>query len=282
MKNTKERLKDDWFSEGLPFKIWISDYKQPKQNIHWHEPTEIVYIIGGSCGYLINSKYYDVYEGDLIIVNGLDFHSLVTHKNTCVKSLRMLLPPSIISNNYQIKTRFKLVASSRILNLINSENNDLYNCVSSLISHLEKGIRLNEYHIISDVYRLMGLIFASNYDEHQNEDRFLQHMQLLERITPVLDYIENNYSERIALSDMAGMVNMGIHYFTRCFKKVTCYTLIDYLNLIRVSNAQNMLINSENNITEIAHSTGFSSLSYFDITFKKIVGVSPLEFRNSR
>ena len=86
-------------------------------------------------------------------------------------------------------------------------------------------------------------------------------------------------TEEISLDDVARRVNMSTFYFCKMFKKATGVTFTEYLSLVRVSKAKNLLLNPNLRISEIAFEVGFQSLTHFNRVFRKIVGQSPTQYR---
>ena len=78
---------------------------------------------------------------------------------------------------------------------------------------------------------------------------------------------------------MARLCNMSYRYFSRIFKRVMNKSFNDYLNFVRITEAEKLLTATDMNITEIAYATGFSSSSYFIKIFSKYKNVSPSRFR---
>lgn len=74
------------------------------------------------------------------------------------------------------------------------------------------------------------------------------------------------------------MLHLNKDYFCRLFKKATGTSVIEYLNFARVCKAEELL-KSDMNITDIAYTVGFSSLSYFNRSFNKYKGYSPTCYR---
>lgn len=66
------------------------------------------------------------------------------------------------------------------------------------------------------------------------------------------------------------MVNLSPNHFCKVFKKITGKTLIEYLHLLRINEAEKMLVDTDASITEIAGNVGFSSITYFGRVFKKL------------
>jgi AraC-like DNA-binding protein/ligand-binding sensor protein len=93
------------------------------------------------------------------------------------------------------------------------------------------------------------------------------------------DYITDHESETIKLEQIARAFNVSTFYFCRKFKKETGVTFVDYLNRFRIERAKILLDNSSLSVTDIAYGVGFQSLTHFNRTFRKVVSVSPTEYR---
>jgi AraC-like DNA-binding protein/ligand-binding sensor protein len=94
-------------------------------------------------------------------------------------------------------------------------------------------------------------------------------------------FIEERNDEQITLRDVARTVNASTFYFCKMFKKATGLTFTEYLSLVRISKAKNLLLNPNLRISEIAYQVGFESLTHFNRVFKKLNGVSPTEYRRN-
>jgi AraC-like DNA-binding protein len=73
---------------------------------------------------------------------------------------------------------------------------------------------------------------------------------------------------------------MSPYYLSHQFKAVSGFNLNRYINRTRISNARSLLIESDATITDIAFQCGFKSISQFNRTFKKIVNLTPREYKN--
>ena len=102
----------------------------------------------------------------------------------------------------------------------------------------------------------------------------------LAKLAPVFNYVEEHLSEDITLEDAAETLQMNREYFCRIFKRITTLTFIDYLNIVRTNRAAERLITTDDSISEIAESTGFSSVSYFTRVFKNITKFTPASHKN--
>lgn len=105
------------------------------------------------------------------------------------------------------------------------------------------------------------------------EDEYSYH------VTKAEIYIEKNYHKPLTLQELADYLGINKSYFCTIFKKVTKQSFCTYTNNVRIEKSKYLLKNTEDSILDIALTTGFSSSSYFNNTFKKIVGQTPLEYR---
>lgn len=94
-----------------------------------------------------------------------------------------------------------------------------------------------------------------------------------------IKYIHNHYEENINLRELADKYDINNAYLSRIFKKETGKSLTDYINDVRIEEAKNMIQNSSKKMYEIAELCGFSSTQRFFMVFKKLVGVSPGDYR---
>ncbi|MBQ9086694.1 MAG: helix-turn-helix transcriptional regulator [Clostridia bacterium] len=98
-------------------------------------------------------------------------------------------------------------------------------------------------------------------------------------VSSVRKELECNFSRRLDLDELASRHHVSRYYLTHCFKRVTGYSLKEYLMLCRISFACERLGDSTRTVGDIAEETGFHDMSNFARTFKKIVGMTPSEFR---
>ena len=95
------------------------------------------------------------------------------------------------------------------------------------------------------------------------------------RIKQAMRYIIENYHEPLTILDVADIVSLNPVYFGSLFKKETQTTFRDYLNTIRLNQAEDMLRNKKLNVTEVAQICGFNDVFYFSRLFKKHKGIPP-------
>ena len=102
--------------------------------------------------------------------------------------------------------------------------------------------------------------------------------QLVEAIRRQID---ERYASEITLSGMAEQHRISPGYLSLLFTEQVGKNFIDYLTERRIKKAQELLKHTEMRIYEIANAVGYSDSYYFSSCFKKVVGVTPSEYRES-
>ena len=104
-------------------------------------------------------------------------------------------------------------------------------------------------------------------------------MRSNELIFKILVYIDNNIFTKVTLDGLAHTFHYNKYYIVKLFKKEIGYTLIDYINKLKIYYSLKLLNNSDYSILKIAIDNGFYSLEYYSETFKKEIGVSPKKYQ---
>jgi len=102
-----------------------------------------------------------------------------------------------------------------------------------------------------------------------------------ERLNEVYNYTLENFSQPIALEKIAAISNLTTTSFCRYFKLMTKKTYYDFLTEIRISHACTFLIEDKMSIEQIADRCGFYNISNFYRQFKKVIGVTPLNYKRN-
>lgn len=92
-------------------------------------------------------------------------------------------------------------------------------------------------------------------------------------------YIDEHLAESLTLTAISRLVNYNEAYVSRLFKQLTGQGLSEYISQTRIEKARLLLTTTSDSVQNIAASTGFDTAQYFSIVFKKIIGVSPSEYR---
>lgn len=97
----------------------------------------------------------------------------------------------------------------------------------------------------------------------------------------IAEYITDNYSSEITLELLSKKFTISKSHMSRQFKAATGFNISEYISVVRIKNAQRLLLTTNYHITQIATMCGFNNSSYFTAVFKRILGISPLKLRKN-
>ena len=94
------------------------------------------------------------------------------------------------------------------------------------------------------------------------------------------EFIENNIQEKITIDELANLVSLGRRSFERRFKVATNNSVLEYINRVKIESAKRSFESSRKNINEVMYDVGYTDTKAFRTIFKKITGLTPIEYRN--
>lgn len=258
---------------------------------HWHTSIEILYFLHDSAVVCVGSNYYHVKSGDLIIINAGEVHSVSGDQETAPTHFVLKILPELlyISENDSFEAKYLLpftisgFTQHRLISrddLAHSQVVPLMNEIYSEFNSRQFGYELS---IQANINKI--LLWILRYWQSRGmevEQLFQQNTDDFKRLEKLFKYVQDHYHQAIYVADMAKLCNMNYSYFSRYFKKLTGKTFVEYVNYIRLTEAEKLLLTTDFNVTEIAFATGFSSSSYFIKVFKKEKGISPNQMRKVR
>jgi len=101
-----------------------------------------------------------------------------------------------------------------------------------------------------------------------------------EAITTAQDFIEKNIQEKITIDELADLVSLGRRSFERRFRAATNNSVLEYINRVKIEFAKRSFESSRKNINEVMYAVGYTDTKAFRSVFKKITGLTPIEYRN--
>ncbi|MBA4167864.1 MAG: helix-turn-helix domain-containing protein [Chitinophagaceae bacterium] len=112
--------------------------------------------------------------------------------------------------------------------------------------------------------------FALFTGQHQHEDKAILEAQL---------YMEKHFRDTISINDICRLVNMGNRNFIRRFKAATNNTPFEYLQRVRIESAKKAIERNDTDLPAIIEEAGYNDLKAFRIIFKRLTGLSPVEYK---
>lgn len=101
------------------------------------------------------------------------------------------------------------------------------------------------------------------------------------KVEKIIEYMRGNVDTRVTIADLSELVKISPTYLSAIFKETTGYSVIKFFNKIKIDKAKELIIEGDKKIKEVAQILGFTDEFYFSRIFKKIEGISPLEFYRS-
>ena len=94
------------------------------------------------------------------------------------------------------------------------------------------------------------------------------------------EFIEKNHHEKMSVDELASMVSVGRRSFERRFKSATNNSVLEYIQRVKIEAAKRSFESSRKNINEVMFGVGYTDTKAFRTIFKKITGLTPVEYRN--
>ena len=255
---------------------------------HWHQRFEINYLIEGTTSTRVGDQVYIMNPGDALFVNYNVLHA-VDPVNGCYPKYYTFFFDmdfltggfnTIYSRKYVIPISSSTGLRSYMIRSGSAAGVGMLWCLTNLIELFDKepfGFEFKIRSCLSDFWLMLfeatAPIRAKSSTATSVDDS---------RLRSMMEFIENNYPDKIMLDDIAGSVGISNRECTRCFSKVLGQSPMNYLNAYRIRQAAGMLVESDMSIGMIAEKCGFISDSYFGKIFRETMGCTPRDYRKGR
>lgn len=249
------------------------------QKNHFHPYYEIYYLLDGERFYFIKDRTYPITKGGLVFIGKYDLHKtadtgVADHERILIQFddsfLACFADPLLLAPFHKPSKRLQLTfpEQARMENLLFQMLDEYENRNPGWTTYLQASL----------VQLLIG-----NERLFQGESTFgFEHASPLHRkISEIVEYINVNYSEEISLSSLSEAFYISPYYLSRKFKEVTGFSFVEYVNSVRMKEAQTLLRQTDQQIIRIAEQTGFDNIAHFGRVFKQMMKTSPMEYRRS-
>jgi AraC family L-rhamnose operon transcriptional activator RhaR/AraC family L-rhamnose operon regulatory protein RhaS len=254
-------------------------------SLHAHEFTELVIIFQGQGRHVTDEGSYPISMGDVFVIRGGHVHgytgqSLMSLVNILFSPRRLRLPIHHLGglSGYHVLFRIepKLRTQGTPLGPLRLAPTQLAHA-GELLAGLEDelGKRRAGFRFVACA-RLMELVgfLCRCYRAPKVAER-----RPWAALGEVLSYMEGHFGEELTVKDLAREGCMSESTLTRHFRHILGRPPIDYLIGLRIAKATEMLQREELRITDVAFRCGFSDSNYFSRQFRKIMNLSPRDYR---
>jgi AraC family L-rhamnose operon transcriptional activator RhaR/AraC family L-rhamnose operon regulatory protein RhaS len=277
--------REDWFHpDGFPISVERRDPQEPF-GLHAHEFAEIVIITAGRGVHVTGKETYPLNVGDAFVIGGSRPHDYHSMEKLCLVNI-LFQPEKLNWRTHDLRTLpgyhalFTLEPAWRRrhqfngrLRLTSSELSRVMTFVDALDEELKLRRDAFKFMAMASFMQLVGYL-SRCYARAKNPDS-----RALLRIGAAISHLEANHQEPIDLDQLARIAQMSQRNFNRSFQAAMGNSPIAYVIQLRVNRAASLLRRTALTVTEIAFQVGFSDSNYFARQFRKLLGVTPIQYR---
>lgn len=266
--------------QGTGFRLY-DNVQNESYPAHWHSELEIIMPIEGPYEVSIADNVYVLQPDDIIVINSGVVHTLKPYG----EGRRLIFQPdfTLLHSIKGLESVLTFLPPAFVLTKETDEN--LHAHLKDILLKIQTEYfserPLSEaavYSLLIEMFVRIGREYSDRLDELEVTGS--KKKEYTEKFMDVCNYINEHCTEDLNLDDTAAMVGFSKYHFTRLFKQFCGYSFYKYLSHKRIEHAEKLLMDPDNSITEVATSSGFSSLSAFIRMFKEVKGCTPTEFRN--
>lgn len=283
-KNQKELKDHGNFAFPVDISIEkIQSYETGSFLWHWHPEVELTLFLSGEMEYLINDSIYYVKAGDGLFGNSNALHSGIMRNGSQCTYLSITFHPRFLYGyeNSILQTKYVSFITSNeswasfLLTESEEWQRDILENMKTIYALSQErpvDFELQVHMLLMDIWQKLYRHFAVQPEKEHKSGHHLQ------RLRDIISYIQDNYSEKITLEDVARSANICQSECCRFFKKHMNMTIFDYILYLRIQNSL-PLLNTMDSVTEVSTAVGFTSSSYYSQIFKRQMGCTPLEYK---
>ncbi|UJF34751.1 helix-turn-helix domain-containing protein [Paenibacillus hexagrammi] len=247
---------------------------------HFHDFYEMYYLLNGNRYYFIQDRNYLIEEGNLVFIDKHNLHR--THDAGAPHHERILLHlddpwfDQVQGDDMAALLRTPFASKQPVIALQTTNRSFVENILFSLLKEQQErrpGWELNSRSMLVQLLifcsRLLSEAAPSTEQPHVPNDKILE----------IISYINQNFKNRLTLAHISETFYISSSYFCRIFKETSGFSFIEYLNNIRVREAQKLLRETKLKVIDIAELSGFDSIAHFGRVFKQVTKQTPLECR---
>lgn len=254
---------------GYYYKKKFEDFEM--KNRHAHEDIEIMYVSSGRCTVSTPMGKKLLETGQFIVLGGGVPHALISDKADITNLEFFLNHPK----GFELGKAYEMEGVAKVLRLdceVYTDDGTVYPALRDIVREQQTA---GDGYLTEILMKRLLILLGRLYE------RSRQNAGALIYVKRAKDYIIHHCDEKISVEAVAKEVGVNVSYLQNLFKKHTGTTLTEYANTLRVEKACFLLRNSGMDTTEIALECGFASRQHFGLTFRNVMGCSPISFRKS-
>ena len=266
------------------FKINVCKKEAIGVKKNFHEAIEIKYLYQGNSAVMIDGEVFLAKEGDVVVVNPYEIHTNVNIEKYNGKYYMIIVAIDFLTENNEkgIDLRNEMLAlGKKFVNRI--ENNAvLRDIIVRVFSEMSEQKPYYKTVVVGLISEFFALLFRDYVNKSKSRDGKGAIYKNADLIAPALSKIFREYNKELTIEELSKECNISKYHFCRVFKNTFSTSFYKYLTNIRIQKAKSLLSDSQMSVAEIAEKVGYvNGYCHFFETFKKQVGMTPLEFRKN-
>ncbi len=254
---------------------------------HFHPESEIILLEKSTGTRYVGDAIENFQEGDIVLLGPNIPHLWRNSKEYFLEDSKLSAEASVIYFQEESlgKDFYDLPEMSKINKLLNTAQRGVKFTGKNRTILKEKIYEIVNKEGMDRIIALLSLLnYMANHCNYQAISSLGYSPKVddydFSRFNRVSEYLMDNFTKKIRLNDIADVANMSPTAFCRYFKSRTNKTFVGFLNEIRIGNACKLLMERNKSASEICYMSGFNNLTNFNIQFKKIKNMAPLEYQN--
>lgn len=252
---------------------------------HWHVEFQLCIVTKGTMVWKIGSRQFRLRCGDGIFINSQQIHMAKPFRYDEAAFFCVDVRPDFICGDKNSPTYVK-----QILPILQDEKLEIKQLSADIDAEKQILDRLSdmadsfankqagyELELVGNMFLIWKKLFPLlpiNFDSNQTTSTT--------RLKEILMFLHKNYSYQLTLDEIAANINLSRSECCRYFKGQTGQTVFEYLIQYRINKSLDLLSHTNMSIAQIAVEVGFANQSYYTNRFRKIMGLTPKEFRRER
>lgn len=253
-----------------------------------HEPWELVYIDRGECDIVADGEVFRLKQGQMYFHKPHETHMLKTVEgiapnifivvfSSSSEAMRYFekkkLDASITTKQHiaaiihEASSTFDLPFNNPMMQQLKLKDNCLWAGEQSILLRLE--------------LMLIEIIRQNNFYKSQTKRFYPKEIINDELALKIIAFMEDRLYGRFNMDELSRELSFGKTYLSKYFSRACGYSIIDYFNIMKISEAKRLIRSGKYNFFEISEMLTFSNSHYFSTIFKKLTGMTPSQYKKS-
>lgn len=245
---------------------WAQYSREWNSSLHTHNHAELFFVVGGRGSFQLQNGQFEVSSRDLVIINAGVPHAELSQAGSPMEYIVLGVDGLEVLAD----------ACGYVRSHFYSGWEEMANCLRLMLQEARGG-QPGHPRICQNLLEVILLRLQRRDDlvltDASDERRSSRECDLVRR------YIDDHFKENLTLDQLAALAHINKYHLVHTFRREYGTSPISYQISRRIQESRVLLTSTDFNLSQIAQILGFSSLSYFSQSFRRLEGISPMEYR---